>query len=178
MLRADISCASGDGQPPRLLSPIPSRLLPPSLCQGERRGRRMHPSVKRKLAAYFAEPNLRLFALLGRSFPWTDPLSQAAGPSAYASFSTVSFGSMDMAQLPALPVSTLASSASGPVGGNKAAGSNGKGQAAGTAEPAVAITIPEGGGAAAAKESSSGSSESVSLTAAAAVGGAGLATAV
>lgn len=41
--------------------------------QGERKGRRMHPSCKRKLAQYFAEPNQRLYAMLGVDFSWADP---------------------------------------------------------------------------------------------------------
>ncbi|KAL4457893.1 hypothetical protein ABPG75_012758 [Micractinium tetrahymenae] len=46
--------------------------LPPGM-QGERKGRRMHPSCKRKLAQYFAEPNQRLYAMLGVDFNWADP---------------------------------------------------------------------------------------------------------
>lgn len=37
-----------------------------------RRGRRMHPAVRRKLHHYFAVPNQQLFALVGREFPWQD----------------------------------------------------------------------------------------------------------
>lgn len=43
--------------------------LPPGM-QGKRRGRRMHPSVERKLRQQFLEPNRRLYALLGRDFQW------------------------------------------------------------------------------------------------------------
>ena len=57
--------------------------------QGERRGRRMHPSCKRKLMQHFAEPNLRLYALLGRDFKWADPEGgrawQASNKSSYMS---------------------------------------------------------------------------------------------
>jgi hypothetical protein len=42
----------------------------------------MHPSVKRKLAAYFAEPNLRLYALLGRDFRW----ASSSGSSSKSSY--------------------------------------------------------------------------------------------
>lgn len=37
---------------------------------GERRGRRMHPAVKQRLVQYFELPNQRLFALVGKSYPW------------------------------------------------------------------------------------------------------------
>ncbi len=54
--------------------------VPTALCllrvrplQGERRGRRMHPSVKRKLQQYYMESNCRLYSLLGRDFHWCDP---------------------------------------------------------------------------------------------------------
>lgn len=40
----------------------------------------MHPSVKRKLAGYFAEPNERLYALLGRDFGWGDQESGSGFP--------------------------------------------------------------------------------------------------
>ncbi|GAB4823377.1 hypothetical protein N2152v2_010423 [Parachlorella kessleri] len=55
--------------------------LPPGM-QGERRGRRMHPSVKRKLQQYYQESNYRLYALLGRDFNWCDPESRAAAAAA------------------------------------------------------------------------------------------------
>ena len=42
----------------------------------------MHPSVKCKLAAYFAEPNLRLYALLGRDFRW----ASSSGSSSKSSY--------------------------------------------------------------------------------------------
>jgi hypothetical protein len=43
----------------------------------------MHPSVKRKLAAYFAEPNLRLYALLGRDFRWAATSGSKSSTSSY-----------------------------------------------------------------------------------------------
>jgi hypothetical protein len=42
---------------------------------GDHRGRRMHPAVRRKLQHYFAVPNQRLFALLGRDFSWSDEIA-------------------------------------------------------------------------------------------------------
>lgn len=51
---------------PSLLKAAPARAAP----LGEGRGRRMHPAVRRKLQHYFAGPNQRLFALVGRSYPW------------------------------------------------------------------------------------------------------------
>jgi hypothetical protein len=47
--------------------------------QGERKGRRMHPSVQRRLESYFLEHNMRLYALLGRDFHWADPEAGRAG---------------------------------------------------------------------------------------------------
>jgi hypothetical protein len=65
------------------------RLLPAGM-QGERRGRRMHPSVERKLRQHFAEPNQRLYAMLGRDFMWerqgpagSKPASVADGQSKF-----------------------------------------------------------------------------------------------
>ena len=46
----------------------------------------MHPSVKRKLAAYFAEPNLRLYALLGRDFRWASSSGSSSGSSSKSSY--------------------------------------------------------------------------------------------
>lgn len=43
---------------------------PVAMWTGERRGRRMHPAVKQKLSHYFAIPNQKLFAIIGKSFPW------------------------------------------------------------------------------------------------------------
>lgn len=45
----------------------------------------MHPSVKRRLVAYFAEANARLAALTGQEWAWTDPEGGglASLPSAY-----------------------------------------------------------------------------------------------
>ncbi|PRW56323.1 sulfotransferase [Chlorella sorokiniana] len=60
------------GADPQLLN---FRTLPPGMA-GERKGRRMHPSVHRKLVRYFQEPNLRLYSLLGRSFGWEDTEGQ------------------------------------------------------------------------------------------------------
>ena len=42
---------------------------PLPVVSGDRRGRRMHPSVRRKLQHYFATHNQQLFALLGREYP-------------------------------------------------------------------------------------------------------------
>jgi hypothetical protein len=39
----------------------------------------MHPAVKQKLQHYFWEGNLRLCALLGRSFAWADALDVEGG---------------------------------------------------------------------------------------------------
>ena len=58
------------------LTPAPARLR----VQGERRGRRMHPSVKRKLQQYYAQANLRLYSLLGTDFSWADPEAHAHQP--------------------------------------------------------------------------------------------------
>lgn len=41
-----------------------------------RRGRRMHPAVRRKLRHYFAVPNQQLFALIGKEFSWQDDLNE------------------------------------------------------------------------------------------------------
>lgn len=66
--------------------PMTLRTLPPGM-QGERKGRKLHPSCKRKLRHYFGEHNLRLYALLGRDFRWADPESvghtSASGGSSY-----------------------------------------------------------------------------------------------
>ena len=43
---------------------------PLTLTSGDRRGRRMHPAVRRKLEHYFAVPNQQLFAMVGREFAW------------------------------------------------------------------------------------------------------------
>lgn len=40
--------------------------------EGDRRGRRMHPSVKRKLAEYFRDYNYKLYSMLGRDFGWCE----------------------------------------------------------------------------------------------------------
>jgi hypothetical protein len=50
----------------------PSRFefKPVAMWSGERRGRRMHPAVKHKLQSYFALPNQRLFAIIGKAYPW------------------------------------------------------------------------------------------------------------
>lgn len=37
---------------------------------GERKGRRMHPAVRRKLQHFFAVPNQKLFATIGKEYPW------------------------------------------------------------------------------------------------------------
>jgi len=37
---------------------------------GERKGRRMHPSVRRKLQHYFAAANQRLFSIMGKEYTW------------------------------------------------------------------------------------------------------------
>lgn len=42
---------------------------PLPVVSGDRRGRRMHPAVRRKLQHYFAAPNQKLFALLGKEYP-------------------------------------------------------------------------------------------------------------
>lgn len=53
----------------------------------------MHPTVHRKLAAFFAEPNRRLYALLGRDFKWSAPDALAApSPSAYAASVAIDVG--------------------------------------------------------------------------------------
>jgi len=44
----------------------------PAGMAGERKGRRMHPAVRCKLVEYFREYNLRLYAMLGRDFGWTE----------------------------------------------------------------------------------------------------------
>lgn len=44
--------------------------LPAATRGGDRRGRRMHPAVRRKLEHYFAVPNQKLFAMMGREYPW------------------------------------------------------------------------------------------------------------
>lgn len=44
----------------------------PAGMAGERKGRRMHPAVRCKLVDYFREYNLRLYAMLGRDFEWTE----------------------------------------------------------------------------------------------------------
>lgn len=44
--------------------------LPAAARGGDRRGRRMHPAVRRKLEHHFAVPNQKLFALMGREYPW------------------------------------------------------------------------------------------------------------
>ena len=44
----------------------------------ERRGRRMHPAVRRKLQHYFAAPNQKLFAMMGKELPWGEWSSSAA----------------------------------------------------------------------------------------------------
>lgn len=45
---------------------------PVPMWSGERRGRRMHPAVKRKLQHYFALPNQRLYAIVGKAYSWGD----------------------------------------------------------------------------------------------------------
>lgn len=52
-------------------------VLPPSLVS-ERRGRRMHPSVRAKLLRHFEPSNQRLYALLGRDFRWGQGLAASA----------------------------------------------------------------------------------------------------
>ncbi|KAG7669455.1 hypothetical protein Ndes2526B_g05786 [Nannochloris sp. 'desiccata'] len=37
---------------------------------GDRKGRRMHPSVRRKLQHYFAAANQRLFSIMGKEYMW------------------------------------------------------------------------------------------------------------
>lgn len=44
----------------------------PAGMAGEKKGRRIHPAVRCKLADYFREHNLRLYALLGRDFGWSE----------------------------------------------------------------------------------------------------------
>lgn len=59
---------------------------PPVRAQGERRGRRMHPSVKRRLVSFFAAANSRLAAVTGQDWAWMDPESGGMAslpPSAY-----------------------------------------------------------------------------------------------
>ena len=56
------------GADPALARPLPAPAAPPQGDEGH--GRRMHPAVRRKLLNYYAGPNQRLFALLGRDFTW------------------------------------------------------------------------------------------------------------
>lgn len=44
------------------------KFSPLPVSKGERRGRRMHPAVRRKLQHYFAIPNQKLFAIVGKEF--------------------------------------------------------------------------------------------------------------
>ncbi len=41
-----------------------------AMWSGERRGRRMHPSVRAKLDAYFKEKNKELFKIVGKDYEW------------------------------------------------------------------------------------------------------------
>lgn len=50
---------------------------PVEMWSGERRGRRMHPAVKRKLYHYYALPNQRLFAIVGKAYSWGDTASSS-----------------------------------------------------------------------------------------------------
>jgi hypothetical protein len=51
-------------------SPVP-------MWSGERRGRRMHPAVRQKLNQYFEIPNQKLFAIVGKAYPWGTALAEA-----------------------------------------------------------------------------------------------------
>jgi hypothetical protein len=46
------------------------------------KGRRLHPSVRQRLAARFAAGNRRLCAMLGRGFSWVKDVEEAAGEAA------------------------------------------------------------------------------------------------
>ena len=65
------------GADPELRGYKLARLPPPARDDGaDRRGRRVHPAVRRKLEAHFAGPNRRLFALAGREFPWGETAAE------------------------------------------------------------------------------------------------------
>lgn len=49
----------------------PPRTPPQSLSCGARRGRRMHPRSKAALQAFYREPTLQLYSMLGRDFGWS-----------------------------------------------------------------------------------------------------------
>jgi hypothetical protein len=49
-----------------------------AMWSGERRGRRMHPSVRAKLDAYFKEKNEELFRIVGKEYDWCGRASEAA----------------------------------------------------------------------------------------------------
>ena len=63
----------------------------PAGMAGEKRGRRIHPSVRRRLQRYYQDSNQRLYALLGRDFHWCDPEAGSAdsGGSSFDAASTV-----------------------------------------------------------------------------------------
>lgn len=61
--------------------------LPPGMS-GARRGRHIHPSVKAKLAHFYRQSNLRLYAILGRDFDWAGDVESPAKRSSSASAST------------------------------------------------------------------------------------------
>ena len=52
---------------------------PVPMWTGERRGRRMHPAVRQKLNQYFELPNQRLYAIVGKSYPWGSAAQSDAG---------------------------------------------------------------------------------------------------
>lgn len=54
------------------VDPSKFEFKPVSMWSGERRGRRMHPAVKRKLQHFFALPNQKLFAIIGKAYSWGD----------------------------------------------------------------------------------------------------------
>jgi hypothetical protein len=50
----------------------------PTVPSGDRKGRRMHPSVRRKLQHYFAAANQRLFSIMGKEYMWGEWMPEIA----------------------------------------------------------------------------------------------------
>lgn len=59
------------------VDPAKYKFKPVPMWSGERRGRRMHPAVKKKLRQYFAIPNQKLYAIVGKAYPWDSEISSS-----------------------------------------------------------------------------------------------------
>eukprot|EP00889_Picochlorum_renovo_P000394 jgi/Picre1/27424/NNA_000391.t1 len=59
------------------VDPAKYTFKPVPMWSGERRGRRMHPAVKKKLRQYFAIPNQKLYAIVGKAYSWDAEMSSS-----------------------------------------------------------------------------------------------------